>query len=46
MGLTDVASRASEALRPDIEISGRTLEALMESAEVHADPDVVAQARS
>jgi signal transduction histidine kinase len=44
MDLTDVAARVSEALRPDIEDSGRTLKALMETVEVNGDPDLVAQA--
>ncbi len=42
--LTDVAVRVSEALRPDIEDSGRTLEALMDAATVKGDTDLVAQA--
>ncbi len=42
--LTEVAGRVSEALRPDIEDSGRTLEALMEAVTVEGDTDLVAQA--
>ncbi len=34
----------SEALRPDIEDSGRTLEALMDAVTVKGDTDLVAQA--
>jgi signal transduction histidine kinase len=44
MDLTDVASRVSEALRPDIEVSGRSLDAVMESARVEGDADLMAQA--
>ena len=42
--LTEVAWRVSEALRPDIEDSGRTLEARIEAATVRGDTDLVAQA--
>ncbi|MBS0333942.1 MAG: HAMP domain-containing histidine kinase [Proteobacteria bacterium] len=42
--LTEVAERVSEALRPDIEDSGRILEARMERATVRGDTDLVAQA--
>jgi hypothetical protein len=42
--LTEVAGRVSEALRPDIEDSGRTLEAQMECVQVKGDVDLVAQA--
>jgi signal transduction histidine kinase len=42
--LADVAGRVSEALRPDIEDSGRTLEALMDAVTVKGDTDLVAQA--
>jgi signal transduction histidine kinase len=42
--LTEVAGRVSEALRPDIEESGRTLAARMEPAAVKGDTDLVAQA--
>jgi signal transduction histidine kinase len=42
--LTEVAGRVSEALRPDIEDSGRTLEALMDAVTVKGDTDLVAQA--
>lgn len=42
--LTEVAERVAEALRPDIEDSGRVLEARMEKARVRGDTDLVAQA--
>jgi signal transduction histidine kinase len=42
--LTEVAGRVSEALRPDIEESGRSLVARMEPAKVEGDVDLVAQA--
>jgi signal transduction histidine kinase len=42
--LTEVAERVAEALRPDIEDSGRVLEARMEKATVRGDTDLVAQA--
>jgi signal transduction histidine kinase len=42
--LTEVAGRVTEALRPDIEDSGRTLEAMMEAARIEGDTDLVAQA--
>jgi signal transduction histidine kinase len=42
--LTEVAGRVSEALRPDIEDSGRSLTAHMEPARVKGDTDLVAQA--
>lgn len=42
--LTEVAGRVAEALRPDIEDSGRRLEARMERATVRGDTDLVAQA--
>ncbi|HEX5265069.1 MAG TPA: HAMP domain-containing sensor histidine kinase [Phenylobacterium sp.] len=42
--LTEVAGRVTEALRPDIEDSGRSLEALMESVQIQGDTDLVAQA--
>jgi signal transduction histidine kinase len=42
--LTEVAERVAEALRPDIEDSGRVLEASMERAQVRGDTDLVAQA--
>jgi signal transduction histidine kinase len=42
--LTEVAGRVSEALRPDIEESGRSLAARMEPAKVEGDIDLMAQA--
>jgi signal transduction histidine kinase len=42
--LTEVAERVAEALRPDIEDSGRVLEASMQKAQVRGDVDLVAQA--
>ncbi|THD60979.1 HAMP domain-containing sensor histidine kinase [Phenylobacterium sp.] len=42
--LTEVAERVAEALRPDIEDSGRALDAHMEKARVRGDTDLVAQA--
>lgn len=44
VNLTDVTERVTEALRPDIEDGGRTLEAVMEPAMVRGDSDLVAQA--
>jgi signal transduction histidine kinase len=42
--LTEVAERVAEALRPDIEDSGRVLEARVQKAQVRGDVDLVAQA--
>ncbi|MBS0361553.1 MAG: HAMP domain-containing histidine kinase [Proteobacteria bacterium] len=42
--LTEVAERVAEALRPDIEDSGRVLEARIETAQVRGDTGLVAQA--
>jgi len=42
--LTEVAWRVTEALRPDIEDSGRSLEARIDKATVRGDTDLVAQA--
>lgn len=44
VNLTDVTERVTEALRPDIEDGGRTLQAVMEPATVRGDSDLVAQA--
>jgi signal transduction histidine kinase len=42
--LTEVADRVSEALRPDIEESGRTLAVTIEAVKVRGDTDLVVQA--
>lgn len=42
--LAAVAERVAEALRPDIEDSGRTLETRLEAARVSGDTDLLAQA--
>jgi|SRR5579859_148210 len=42
--LTEVAERVTEALRPDIENSGRSLAAAIQPATVRGDTDLVAQA--
>ena len=42
--LTEVAERVTDALRPDIEASGRTLRARLEAASVAGDEDLLAQA--
>jgi signal transduction histidine kinase len=42
--LNEVAARIVEALRPDIEDSGRSLEARMQAAQVAGDTDLLAQA--
>jgi signal transduction histidine kinase len=42
--LAAVAERVADALRPDIEASGRVLAARLESAEVAGDTDLLAQA--
>ena len=42
--LTEVAERVTEALRPDIEASGRILHARLEAASIAGDDDLLAQA--